>query len=527
MAVQRADESPAYGVGSDRLAFPSNEGRRITDVRSRRNGVRNRVVVGSYDWRKASVVAGGLAIRSAAFSCGLMAISCRLMAFSCGLIAFSCGFTANSVSADSPGWQPRPLALPATTDRWRWSPPEKSEPTPAPVTNVILPTPVVEPEPELAPTPAEIRQLRIAEKRAETQERLAFQKMTQPTQYLPPSDHINLGSRKSQLAQEAVEQLRIANWAAKRGAIASAQAAATKTLRTIATLRDSQIGDNLHTLQLNACFTAIRESADFAGRYGPVDTQAIERLIEVHQTPALKNVATSNLTSPRAVEAYLDFAKSCLVNATQGGPLAAEAAMILADLETMVTGGVFETPADHSSLHSSELALMYRRAAVEITPDNADASADLGRTLLKRSIPDAAKHYLLGSVQAHPTRQRVESLLEAAALSGDFVLVDQCEKQLASTPLPSELPIMMMSPQDFARTNHSLSNSMVVHPNGPTSSPGIASPGIASPPQYQISTRPTGHAPMHRPAPAAAGQIVDPTLPSPGLANRPTNRLHW
>lgn len=519
MAVQRADESPRKGVDSDWLAFSSEEDRRISEIRSRRNGVE-----------------GCCAAISAVFPRRCRALSGPAAMLAALSLGFTGSFFGTTAAGDGPTWQPRPLALPATTEDYRWSPPEKVEPVSAPVTQVILPSPTVEVEPDPEPTPAEIRQSIIAEKRAEKQERMAFQRMTRPSQPLPPSDQINMGSRKSQLAQEAVEQLRIANWASKRGAIASAQAAATKTLRTIATLRDSQIGDNLHTQQLNACFTAIRESADFAGRYGPVDTHAIERLIEVHQTPALKNVATGQLTSPRAIEAYLDFAKTSLVNATQGGPLAAEAALILADLETLLTAGAFETPADHSSLHSSELALMYRRAAVEITPDNADASADLGRTLLKRSIPAAAKHYLLGSVRTEPTRQRVESLMEAAALSGDFVLVDQCEKQLTSSPLPSELPITMMSPQDFARTNRSMTNQSMANivsasPHAPISPPSMAAPA----PQYRVSSRVNSNSMNHsinngqayRPGSASAGQIVDPTLPAPRLASPPTNRLHW
>ncbi|WP_144059409.1 hypothetical protein [Rhodopirellula sp. SWK7] len=445
-------------------------------------------------------------------------------------------------------WHPRPLALPATSDTAiPWTPPERVVPTPAPTSTTIViqppapalpptpPPPAPEPEPE-PPTPAEIRQQRLLQKRASAK-RSAYEAAQQPDRPLPPPDEINLGSRKSQLAAAAVEQLRIAHWAAQRGATESAKQAATQTLRTIAALRDAQNGDNAYTTELNTAFVAIRESMDFSGRYGPVDTAAIGRLIEVHQTPVLKGVGTTHLTSARAVDAYLQFAQARLVNATSGGPLAAEATMILADLETLAanTGRSIDSPPEFSALHSSELALTYRRAAVEIAPQNADASADLGRTLLKRSIPNAAKELLLQSVRVAPTRQRVESLLEAAAKSGDFVLVDQCEKQLASQQLPSELPVRMMSPQEFARTGQNVP---------PAMASSVAATGVATnqgPPaqQYRVATRPTnttgrGMRPSVNP-PAQVGQIVDPTLPenwspTPSASTAPTQparRLFW
>ena len=434
------------------------------------------------------------------------------------------------VQGDEPAsWQPRPLALPATSkDGWQWKPPAiKAKPvkpiTPSPIV-INLPAQeasVAEPV-AASPTPAEIRQARIAEKRVEQQLLSEQRRTSRNEQPLPPSDRINVGSRKSQLAVEAVEQLRIANWAAKRGAIASAQSAATEVLRTIAALRDTQAGGNYFSEQLGEGFIAIRESLDFAGRYGPVDTGAIERLIDVHQTPALKNVSTARLTSSRAIEAYLMFAKSRIVEATGGGPLAAEAAMILADVETLVSNGAVEALANQSSLHSAELALMYRRAAVEIAPENADAAAKLGRTLLKRSIPSAAKEMLLQSVRIAPTRQRMEALLEAAAKSGDFLLVDQCEHQLASASLPSELPVRLMSAQDFARTHQAQSNQFRMAKNQAKPNNVQVPPHSVVPqqPAYRIGAVQGG-------SPAATGQIVDPTLPTNPPANRSNGRLFW
>ncbi|WP_146578101.1 hypothetical protein [Neorhodopirellula pilleata] len=506
MAVQRAERSHLNGVDSDRLA---SNGKRLSEQQTGCGGGLRCCTVGA-----------------------MSAISFKTVA----LTAILAGCATGIAGGDEAAWQPRPLALPATSENWQWSPPVKETTDPAPVAQIILPPPPpapVEPEPE--PTPAEIRQERIAQKRAEMRERSELEEASRSSYSLPPSDQINLGSRKSQLAEKAVEQLRLANWATKRGAIASAKAAAIDTLRTIAALRDAQIGDNSHTLALNECFDAVRESADFAGRYGPVDTRAIARLIEVHQTPALKQINTENLTSARAVEAYLNFAKVRLTQAVHGGPLAAEAALILADLEVLVSNGAVENSADHSSLHSAELALMYRRAAVEISPDNADAYAQLGRTLLRRSIPGAAKECLLASVSVQPTRQRVEALLEAAALSGDFLLVDQCEKQLAGTTLPSELPVQVMSPEAFARTSHPMPQHAMAQHSAPTQSftpvpqPGFDVRVAAQPDQRHPhgQNQPRGPSLPTDQSQRSTGQILDPTLPVPPLAIRSSGRSYW
>jgi len=264
--------------------------------------------------------------------------------------------------------------------------------------------------------------------------------------------------------------------------------------------------------------TAIQESTDFSGRYGPVDTSALTRLIDVHQTPILHGVDTRRLTSSRAVGAYLGFAKEKLVLATQGGPLAADAILILARLEAAESKAsqVNEAVAGHSRMHASELALMYRRAAVEIAPDNPQAAADLGRTLLTRSLPVDAKRYLQQSVQQAPTRQSVEDLLRAASLAGDFVVVDQCEKTLVARQLPSELPVTFLPPDQFARTHQRYS--------------GETQSNIArqSSPNVRVASRPSdtratfkGRSSHYRGTPSTDSRIVDPTMPSP--TNIPTS----
>lgn len=414
-------------------------------------------------------------------------------------------------------WQPRPLALPPTSDAQpAWSPP-KPEPvadTPPPVTIIMTaPAPVEEPTP--------VRRRVASQPQTNATESIGMAPR-EPSRPMPVSDPINHHARTSELAQSAVGELRSAHFAARRGAFHTAKESATQTLRIIASLRDSQTGGNLHTSQLQEAITAIRESTDFTGRYGPVDEAALRRLIEVHQTPVLHNVDTSSLTAERAIESYLNYARQLWVEATAGGPLAAEATMILADLESTNTATSPNASATEarSRLHASELALMYRRAAVEIGPDNPQATADLGRSLLHRSMPAIAKELLLLSVQQKPTRQNVEDLKRAAQQSGDVQLASECEHRLATTNLPIDLPIQVLSPTDFARTNQQVATRPAARQPSPANRQPIAAPGHAFH-ESAHSAPQTYSAPMQ-------SRIVDPTVPSP--ASRTANsrpNLFW
>lgn len=437
-------------------------------------------------------------------------------------------------------WQPRPLALPPTSETApAWKPPAAQPALVAPAlppVTIIMNTPVPAEEP---PTITRRRKLDSSDSATASLGR-SQQTFSRP---MPASDPINHHARTADLAQSAVDQLRSAHFAARRGAFHSAKESATQTLRIIASLRDSQTGGNLHTSQLNEAITAIQESTDFTGRYGPVDQAALNRLVEVHQTPALHGVDTSSLTAERAIEAYLNYARQRWVEATIGGPLAAEATMILADLEsaTLTPQSNSNLTESRSRLHASELALMYRRAAVEIGPDNPQATAELGRNLLSRSMPAIAKELLLLSVKQKPTRQSVEDLMRAASQSGDDQLAAECQQQLASANLPSELPVQVMSPAQFAKTHQQFAapSQQAAQPN--FTQPNFTQPNVATRQTPSHAYPQTATRPMPRNSidqgqlivPAQNGRptqsrIVDPSMPSaPARATTPRGGLFW
>lgn len=358
------------------------------------------------------------------------------------------------------GWRPRPTRLPATSDRPVDPLPDPFAPNQPPVATIVIQVPEVSPAPEHDTTPS------VSDDRAT---RPAASRITRPRPpelwekparsgprvQLDPSHPITAAARSSQLAESAVDLLRRAHWSARRGAVHSARDAAWETMRTIAALRDTQAGDNRHTVWLGEAATAIAESADFNGRFGAVDPATLSRLIEVHETEVLYGVDTKTLTPARAVEAYLDWAQQQLVAAIGGGPLATEATMILAELQASGDGLLAGTEASprQAASHAAELALMYRRAAFQIDPHHPGAAAALGRTLLARSLPEMAKPYLQRSVAAAATRQNVESLLRAAELTHDERLVQKCRQELQQAELPSELPVERLSPQQFAATH--------------------------------------------------------------------------
>lgn len=347
-------------------------------------------------------------------------------------------------SAADSDWQPRPVALPPVAGQ-RPSAAAKTE-TFSPTIVIQMPAPpvAVAVEPVAPPPPEPVRHRRRSATPVATRK-------TSP----PAMDPIATAARQSQLAESATDRLRSAHWSAQRGATHTARDAAQETLRTICSLRDSQIGDDRHRVWLDQAMTAIDESADFTGRFGEVNRAAIERFVLVHRTHVLRNVDVSGLTPPRAVEAYLADAQEKLVAAVGGGPVAAEAVMILADIEAsadrLSNGG--DVKPRQASLHAAELSLMYRRAAIQIDPTNARAAAALGNTLLQRSIPEAAVHYLTISVREEPTRQNVQSLRQAALMAGNVALARQCDAGLSDGRLHSDSPVPILSPAQFAATH--------------------------------------------------------------------------
>ena len=184
-----------------------------------------------------------------------------------------------------------------------------------------------------------------------------------------------------------------------------------EALQSIVAMQDSKAGGNQRAKQLDIAMDAIRESEDFCGRFGPVDERALQRMVGVHETDALKNRDLENVSALEATEAYLAVAKTNLIAAAGGVQEASDALVLLGKIEKQMAG-----PAD---THAPAVAVTLQRAAIEIAPNNALAYQALGTTLLDQGLVKQSAWALGRSIEIQPTRIGYEGLLEAARRLGD------------------------------------------------------------------------------------------------------------
>ena len=309
-----------------------------------------------------------------------------------------------------------------------------------------------------------------------------------------PVDPLGQAAERQHLADQIVEQLRLAHQSAGRGADQTAARAAVEALRAIAVIRDQAIGGTTHAVALQVALTAVREAGDFADRFGRVDAAAVSRLVAVHQTPSAARLDTSRLTPGGAITTYLAVARGRLVFATGGGPLAAEAVSILADLSSrqhrLTTQGDAQSAA--AGRLAADVSLMYRRAAADIDPASAAVLGRLGRSLVEHSLAAAAVPVLRRSVAMQPLRENVAALAKATRITGDHATSEQLHQALASEPLPTGRPLTVMTPQQFAATG----------PRRPSTATATATAGQPDP-AIRTASRPES-----RPAVAA---VLDPS----------------
>ncbi len=320
--------------------------------------------------------------------------------------------------------------------------------------------------------------------------------LTPAAAHRPAADPLGDAAERQHLADQVVEQLRLAHQSAGRGADQTAGRAAVESLRAVAMLRDASTGGTTHAAALQVAMTAIREAEDFADRFGRVDAAAVRRLVAVHQTPAAANLDTTSLTPADAATAYLTVALGRLVYAAGGGPLAAEAVSILGDLAArqhrLADQGDGQSAA--AARLAADVSLMYRRAAARIDPDGAAVLGRLGRSLLDRSLTEAAVPVLQRSVALQPLRENVYALAQATERTGDHVTSQNLQEALATRPLPTRRPLTVMSPQQFAAT-------------GPLRSPAGPIADLHSDPAVHLDRSPG----LIRPAGSIRSAVVDPS----------------
>lgn len=227
-----------------------------------------------------------------------------------------------------------------------------------------------------------------------------------------------------------------------RGAVYTAHQMTVQALRQLVESRDLMGGGSRHASHLTAAMSAIREAKDFSGAYGLRDVATISRMISIHETPTLKHVPVGQIASFKATEIYLTYAKDELVAALATYPEAADALILLGRIERRL--------GDERDLYRGAVSLAMHVAATEIRPGDARVRRELGVTLMRQGLDMPAIGELRRSLSMAPTRKGLRSLQVAASRTGDGQTVAECQARLQQNDLPSELPILHMTPQAFA-----------------------------------------------------------------------------
>jgi hypothetical protein len=259
---------------------------------------------------------------------------------------------------------------------------------------------------------------------------------------LSPTTSITLHTTR--LQENAHRLLMDSQRSLQRGATRTARKHAMEALQQIIAMRDAEEGGNLHSLQLKSAFDAIRESKDFCGEFGYIDTSALERMVNVHETSVLKQQDLTRISALQATNSYLEHARSQLVLAAGGVRAASEALTLLGQIELQVAGT--------SSTHATSVAVAFQRAAIEADPTLAVGYQVLGTTLASLGLNAEAASYLITGLRMSPTRAGYERLLEVARRTGDADTSRICVQSLEDPRMEDTNLVMNLTPQQFAAT---------------------------------------------------------------------------
>ncbi len=243
-------------------------------------------------------------------------------------------------------------------------------------------------------------------------------------------------------AERATVQINEARQKLSRGAVMVARRDGWDVLQQVAQYRADEMQNALPVSTLASARIAIEEAQDFLGRYGPVDTVALKRFIEAHETQALKKVDVSQLTGHLAADTYFEEARRLLLMSTGGGPLVAQALTLIADSHLQQG-----TEVDQA------IALTCLRAAVGSNSGDGKVANQLGYELLRVGRLDEAEQALRYSLAAAPTPAAWQNLAELYRQHGDLEQARMCAVQ--ATQAPGETTrvaqVVEVSPEQFAQ----------------------------------------------------------------------------
>ncbi|MEM9587887.1 MAG: hypothetical protein AAGA03_11465, partial [Planctomycetota bacterium] len=307
------------------------------------------------------------------------------------------------------------------------------------------------PQPHASLTPPTRSQLiPLPNQPRQTQPRLIKQTVPLKSQPMTAAEPKTTATRmqtvhQSRLREVAYSAMQFAYESYRRGAMQTARKRTSESLQAIAAMRDVAFGGSAHQQHLATALTALRESKDFGGRYGPLNPPALRRMIRSHETSVLKPSLESVDSPLQAMDAYLRSAESHLVAACGRDVTAGNTLVLLGLIERQMS-----SPQD---VWASAVALTHGRASVQVNPSSAFAYRELGRSLLAQGFAQHATQSLSRSIEISPSRSAYSLLQSAHQRLGNVEAVRQCQLALQDPGVRDHHPVRWMEPAAFAATH--------------------------------------------------------------------------
>lgn len=277
-----------------------------------------------------------------------------------------------------------------------------------------------------------------------------------------------------------LQTLQLAHHADSRGTPLLARKYAMQALKEFASAANPAGMPASGEQSFYAALTALRESTDF-GRYGDLNTVALQRLVNSHQTPALKETDLAPLSLVQAGQAYHDLAERYLVRALRSQPIASQALALLAKTEP------FAIQDAQWAVAGNQACLL--KAALTCDPYDVDARESLGNALIKLGLFEQAKLIVEASAVRNPTPELLRLMGVINRRLGYAEAAASFETQYANqqSARAKKGVVIQMNPHQFAQ----LSPQQI-----PGTSPSVMN---ASYRKYQPTAQPLSAASLRNP----------------------------
>ncbi|MBX3423801.1 MAG: hypothetical protein KF752_19770 [Pirellulaceae bacterium] len=233
------------------------------------------------------------------------------------------------------------------------------------------------------------------------------------------------------IGDQLTQHLQRCEQLARRGVFYSAREEANQALIALARHLDLIANQFSSEPTIALAQTALREANDFVRYSQNTESAVLKEIIDSHETLAVKQASTTNVAPLTLIQHYHQFAYARLVEAAQQHPWFSDIYYLL--------GRTYQAEADMAQDHRAaslrNLAVVYYRASVAISPSNTIAANQLGYVLLQMDRPIDAQAVLITAVDTKPDRFALANLAEASRRLGDRKVQDWALRTLAAMPI--------------------------------------------------------------------------------------------